>query len=95
MDDVAERIRSLGHYAVAALAEFSRLTHFTEKSRETNDASGFIKDLLTDHEDLVVRLRSNITRFADEFKDLGTSDFVTGLMERHEKMAWMLRAHIR
>jgi starvation-inducible DNA-binding protein len=94
MDDVAERIRSIGHYAVASWAEFSRLTHLTEQSREKNDSIGFIKELLIDHESLIVKLRENITRFAEEFKDLGTSDFVTGLMEKHEKMAWMLRAHL-
>jgi starvation-inducible DNA-binding protein len=27
-------------------------------------------------------------------QDAGTSDFLTGLMERHEKMAWMLRAFL-
>jgi starvation-inducible DNA-binding protein len=24
--------------------------------------------------------------------DMGTNDFIIGLMEKHEKMAWMLRA---
>jgi starvation-inducible DNA-binding protein len=26
---------------------------------------------------------------------MGTNDFLTGLMEQHEKMAWMLRAFLR
>jgi starvation-inducible DNA-binding protein len=95
MDDLAERIRSLGHYAVASLAEITKLTHLAEQSRETNDGNGFIKELLLDHESLITRLRSNIAPFAEEFKDLGTSDFITGLMEKHEKIAWMLRAHLR
>jgi starvation-inducible DNA-binding protein len=25
---------------------------------------------------------------------MGTNDFLTGLMEQHEKMAWMLRAFL-
>jgi hypothetical protein len=25
---------------------------------------------------------------------MGTNDFLIGIMEKHEKMAWMLRAHI-
>lgn len=29
---------------------------------------------------------------ADQYADMGTSDFLTGLMEQHEKMAWMLRS---
>ena len=39
-------------------------------------------------------LRKLITLFADKHKDLGSSDFVTGLMEQHEKMAWFIRSYI-
>ncbi|RYG49992.1 MAG: DNA starvation/stationary phase protection protein [Chitinophagaceae bacterium] len=94
MDDVAERIRVLGHYAPATLSEFLKLTHFSEKLGSKNGAQGFITELLIDHENLIIRLRENINRFANELHDLGTSDFITGLMEKHEKMAWMLRAHL-
>ncbi len=94
MDSVAERIRQLGHYAPATLKEFLELTRLTEKLGEKNTSQGFIKELLADHEDLVVFLRENINPFAGDFKDAGTSDFITGLMEEHEKMAWMLRAHL-
>ena len=95
IDDVAERIRALGHYAEATLAGFLKLTHLTEKSREKNDSNGFIKSLLEDHETIIIHLRENINLFANEYYDMGTSDFVTGLMETHEKMAWMLRAHLQ
>ncbi len=30
----------------------------------------------------------------DKHADAGTSDFLTGLMETHEKVAWMLRAFL-
>jgi starvation-inducible DNA-binding protein len=95
IDDVAERVRSLGHYAVATMQEFLKLTHLTEQSREKNDSLGFIKELMEDHETIIIHLRENINRFANDWHDLGTSDFITGLMEMHEKMAWMLRAHLR
>jgi starvation-inducible DNA-binding protein len=95
MDAVAERIRMLGDYAPATLAQFLKLTHLTEQSREKNDSAGFIKELLTDHESIIIFLRENVDRFANEFKDFGTSDFITALMETHEKMAWMLRAHLK
>jgi starvation-inducible DNA-binding protein len=94
MDNVAERIRMLGEYAPATLNQFLKLTHLTEQSREKNDSRGFIRDLLADHESIIVNIRENINRFADQFKDSGTSDFITGLAEIHEKMAWMLRAHL-
>lgn len=95
MDEVAERIRMLGHYSPATLKDFLKLTHLTEQMREKNDSAGFIRELLADHETIIITMRENIDRFANEFKDAGTSDFITGLMEEHEKMAWMLRSHLR
>jgi len=94
MDSVAERIRQLGHYPPATLKEFLALTRLTEKSGEKNNSQGFVKELLADHEGIIIFLRENINGFANDCKDLGTSDFITSLMEDHEKMAWMLRAHL-
>jgi starvation-inducible DNA-binding protein len=54
-----------------------------------------MKSLLEDQEAIIIHLRENIERYNDEWKDAGTSDFVTGLLETHEKMAWMLRAHLK
>jgi starvation-inducible DNA-binding protein len=94
IDDVAERIRSLGHYAPATVKDFMKLTRLSEQSLESNDSAAFLKELLQDHEIIVVTCRCNIKTFIDECQDAGSSDFITGLMERHEKMAWMLRAHL-
>ncbi|HTE27776.1 Dps family protein [Flavitalea sp.] len=95
IDDIAERIRTIGHYAEATLAGFLAETHLTEETRTNNDSAGFMKSLLSDHESIIIHLRENIDRSAEEWKDLGTSDFITSLMETHEKMAWMLRAHFK
>ncbi|TWF35326.1 starvation-inducible DNA-binding protein [Chitinophaga polysaccharea] len=94
IDDMAERIRTLGHFPPATLKEFLSLTHLSEMSREKNDSTGFIKDLLHDHESILIHLRENINDYATAFHDAGSSDYITGLMETHEKMAWMLRAHL-
>lgn len=95
VDNVAERIRVLGHYAEATMGGFLKLTHLTEQTREKNDSHGFIKELLSDHESIITELREKINPMAEEWHDAGTSDFITNLMEKHEKMAWMLRAHLR
>ncbi|QNA45922.1 Dps family protein [Lacibacter sediminis] len=94
MDEVAERIRSINHFAPATLRSYLQLTHLTELSREKNDSHGYIKELLADHDSIIMNLRIKINLFAAEYLDLGSSDFITGLMEKHEKMAWMLRAHL-
>jgi len=95
MDGVAERIRSLGHYAPATLKSFLELTHLSEKAGDKNDSLAFIKGLLEDHESIIEFIRGNIDPFASKYHDYGTSDYITGLMEDHEKMAWMLRSHLR
>jgi starvation-inducible DNA-binding protein len=95
IDDIAERMRSLGHYAPARLRDYQGLTRLSEETRDNNDSHGFIRELLVDHDSIIIHLRENINRFANEFHDLGTSDFITELMEVHEKMAWMLRAHLK
>ena len=89
-----ERVRSIGHFTDASLKRFLKLTHLSEKTGEMNNSTGFIKDLLEDHESIIIYLRENINHFANEWHDQGSSDFITGLMETHEKMAWMLRAHL-
>jgi len=94
IDTVAERIRAIGHYSEATMRDFLKLTHLNEKSIEKNDSLSFIKELLEDHQSIIIFLRENIDRYATEWNDQGSSDFITGLMEAHEKMAWMLRAHL-
>lgn len=98
IDRVAEHIRTLGHYAFATLKSFLELTHLAEiedgGNGDTNDSKAYIKDLLSDHESIIIHCRENIHRFGNEYKDFGSSDFITGLMEEHEKMAWFLRSHL-
>ncbi|WP_077920878.1 Dps family protein [Spirosoma sp. 209] len=95
VDNVAERIRQLGHYAPATLKNFLQLTHLTEQDEDGNDSRSLIRKLLADHESLIEFIRGTINEFQEAHHDAGTSDFVTGLMEKHEKIAWMLRSHLR
>lgn len=95
IDSVAERMRKIGHYAPATLKQYLELTHLTEYNERTNDGPGFMKDLLADHESIIAFLRGNVTPFAEQFKDYGSSDFITGLMETHEQLAWMIRSYFR
>jgi starvation-inducible DNA-binding protein len=94
VDKIAERIRMLGHYAPATLKQFLELTHLTEQSRAKNDSKGFIKELLNDHETIIIYIRTQMNRLAEQLKDSGTSDYLTDLTEYHEKIAWMLRSHL-
>ncbi len=94
IDEVAERVRSLGHYALGSLNEFVKVARLAEPLLEFNNAKKMIQALLDDHETLIRILRKDVNTVSEKYKDVGTSDFLTGLLEKHEKMAWMLRAHL-
>jgi starvation-inducible DNA-binding protein len=53
-----------------------------------------IKELLKDHETVIVQLRKDIDHCTEKTKDAGTADFLTGLMEQHETTAWVLRRYL-
>jgi starvation-inducible DNA-binding protein len=53
-----------------------------------------VQDLLSMHENVIKVIRSYIPQIQGEYKDLGTGNFLTDIMEKHEKIAWMLRAHL-
>jgi starvation-inducible DNA-binding protein len=92
IDDVAERIRSIGGWSVATLTEFMKHARLKEHPGEYHDAQKMISNLVADHEALIRNLRVDLETVADKYHDIGTNDFLTGLMEKHEKMAWMLRS---
>jgi len=94
VDDVAERARALGGRALGTLAEFSQHARLKEQPGTYPDATGMLRDLLGDHEAVIRRLREDLEVVMDKHRDAGTNDFLTGLMEQHEKMAWMLRAFL-
>ncbi|WKN42763.1 Dps family protein [Tunicatimonas pelagia] len=94
IDQVAERIRAIGHYATAAMKDYVKITRLLETNHEDGSAETMLQNLLQDHETIIRVLRKNLVEEADKYRDMGTSDFVTGLMEQHEKMAWMIRSYL-
>src|SRR5262245_14675101 len=95
IDEVAERARALDGRALGTLAEFAKHARLKERPGDVPEARGMLADLLVDHEALVRQLRDDLDIAMEKHKDAGTSDFLTGLMEKHEKMAWMLRAFLQ
>lgn len=94
IDAVAERIRALGHYSEARLKDFMQLTELEEQAY-TTDQKSQLQNLLDDHEIIIRYLRKCIIDFGDTHRDMGTADFVTGLMEQHEKLAWFIRSYLK
>ncbi len=94
VDEAAERARSLGGKSLGAMKEFLGQTRLKESSGKGTGAKKMIASLLADHEAIITFLRQDLVACMEKFQDAGTSDFLTGIMEQHEKMAWMLRSYL-
>lgn len=94
VDDIAERVRSLGYISLGTMTEFLECARLEEYPGEVPVAEQMIKRLLDDHEAIIRFLRADLETAA-QLDDMGTNNFLTDIMERHEKMAWMLRATLQ
>jgi len=93
VDEVAERVRALGAPSFGTLAEFSQHTRLPEKSGQPK-AHDMLKNLLDDHESVIRSIREAMKNVVTNHHDYGTENFLGELLEKHEKLAWMLRATV-
>jgi starvation-inducible DNA-binding protein len=93
VDEIAERARHLGGKSLGTLDEFARYSSINEEPGQNPDAQAMISNLLNDHETIIKTLRTNADE-AEELEDMATNDFFIQAVQKHEKMAWMLRAHL-
>ena len=89
-DEIAERARMLGGFAIGSLEEFLNHTRLEEQPGDVPD----ILRLLADHEASIRFLREDARKCTEEYEDEGTFDLLVSVLRMHEKMAWMLRSYI-
>jgi starvation-inducible DNA-binding protein len=92
IDEIAERVRSLGHFAVGSLGQYTKLARLLETDHTDGDGLKMVQSLLKDHETIIRFLRKDLEEDANQLRDAGTSDLLTSIMEKHEKTAWILRS---
>ena len=95
IDEIAERIGKLGQNTIGTMNEFLKHTSIKEHPGKYTSTKDSIRELLEDHETVIIELRSGIDDCVVENKDAGTADFLTGLMEQHETIAWVLRRYLK
>ena len=94
IDEIAERIGKLGHKTIGTMNVFLKLAHIKEHPGKYESSKDILKELLGDHETIITELRKNIDECANKNNDVGTADYLTGLMEQHETIAWILRRYL-
>ncbi|MBO6754809.1 MAG: DNA starvation/stationary phase protection protein [Roseibium sp.] len=92
-DELAERIRALGHRAPVNVQEGKLNLSVTLPAGGMPSAHEMIKDLVQSHEMISAELRDMAT-YAGDNDDVVTEDLLTERITFHEKAAWMLRAII-
>ena len=91
-DTIAERVRALGGIAVGSMTGFVKTAGIKEDLGDIPAPRDMIKNLLDQYEAVIKTLRAGVNETAKDNRDTGTSNFLTDLMEKHEKTAWMLRS---
>jgi starvation-inducible DNA-binding protein len=90
VDEIAERIRALGHPAPGTYREFQALTSIDDDDGDL-DARGMITALVKAQE-TVARTARSVFPAVDAASDEPSGDLLTQRMQVHEKNAWMLRS---
>ncbi len=92
IDDVAERIRALGHYAPGSFTEFAQLASVKEQTQKL-DSRSMLRELAEDQDTIVATMRK-VIKTAQEAEDPASEDLMVSRIQAHEKNAWMLRAYL-
>jgi len=90
IDEVAERIRSLGAFAPGSFSAYAQLSSIPEETG-VPAAKDMITQLVEGHETVIKTARS-LYPICDSSDDDATADLLTARIQVHEKTAWMLRS---
>jgi starvation-inducible DNA-binding protein len=90
VDDIAERIRALGHFAPASFKQFHDQTSIPQETGVPNFKE-MIKQL-TEGQEIVIKTCRHILPICEGADDVSTADLITRRLLEHEKNAWMLRS---
>lgn len=91
-DDLAERIKALEGHADGRYAELVKRSAVNE-SEGRMDAKAMVEMMKSDQETASATLRA-LAELADQHGDVVTNDLAIERADKHDKYAWMLRAHL-
>ena len=92
VDEIAERIRTLGARAPGSYPEFAALT--AVKEAKGNVAATQMVRQLTADQATVAETAQRVVAAAQAARDEATADLGIRRIQVHQKNAWMLRSHL-
>ena len=92
VDDIAERITSLGGVAMGTVRLSAENSSLAEYPHEISDGTAHVDALSTALSDFGTKARKNIDT-TDEIGDKDTADLYTGISRNVDKLLWFVEAH--
>jgi len=92
VDQIAERIRALGHPAPATYTVFQERSAVKERTGVPK-ATDMLKELVRD-QGIVAEVAREVLRASEGVGDDASQDLAVQRIQVHEKNAWMLRSHL-
>ena len=93
VDEIAERIRTLGVKSPGTFAEFLELKTLDE-AKANLSGQEMLRQLSQDHQSIIHALRTYLKGLQDS-SDEGTKDFFINRLKAHEKLSWIIQSHFR
>ncbi len=92
VDEIAERIRSVGEIAPGSYSQFTKLATIKE-AKGVPKAEDMVRELVEDQQ-LIVKAAQKVIAAAEAAGDNASADLGVRRIEVHQKNAWMLRSHL-
>ncbi len=92
LDDLAERITTLGGFAAGGIKRLAAASSLPELPEQPEGDFAYL-DLLIDRYAIVARSFSEAVRKAGDIGDENTADLLTGISRSLDKSLWLLEAH--
>ncbi|MGP8292309.1 Dps family protein [Vreelandella zhanjiangensis] len=92
VDEVAERILTLGHKPVHAYSDYAKLSHIQE-DKDVHDGKACVNGVVKGYQTLI-ELQREVLSFASDADDEGTASLASDYIREQEKTIWMLNAYL-
>jgi starvation-inducible DNA-binding protein len=93
IDEIAERILTLGFAPNHKYSDYKKVSKITEKS-DVSDGTKAVKDILDSFKTIITFQRENKS-LADEAGDEGTAALMSDYIRAQEKLVWMYSAYLK
>lgn len=95
IDELAEKIRSLGGVAPGSMKEFIELSTLQEKVGAEYPAVEMVNDIISDFEVVIDKAVVLGKEVQDKYGDELTAGLLYGMADKYEKTNWMLKSTVK